>query len=45
MARKGKKISEWNWQTYEREQGLIQSEDAKPAEDFDLVEELDRVDL
>lgn len=41
IAKKGVKTSAWNWQSYDRDQGLIANEEAKIVDDFNLEEELD----
>ena len=43
MREKGKNITCWNWQVYDRAQGILPSEEAKA--DFELDEEIEKVDL
>ena len=43
MKGKGQNIANWNWQVYDRAQGILPQEEAKA--DFELNEEIEKVDL
>lgn len=44
MAKKGQNQSAWNWQSYDRDQGIIPNGEDREVENFDLSEELDKVE-
>lgn len=44
MAKKGQNQSSWNWQSYDRDQGIIPNGEDREIENFDLAEELDKVE-
>eukprot|EP00347_Sterkiella_histriomuscorum_P004707 403359416 len=44
LIKKGQNQSSWNWQAYDRDQGIIPNGEDREIEGFDLVEELDQVD-
>lgn len=44
MSKKGHNQSNWNWQANDRDQGIIHDEMDREIEEFDLLEELDKVD-
>lgn len=43
MNRKGLSQSAYNWQSYDRDQGIIPDGEEREIEGFDLIEELDKV--
>lgn len=45
MRQKGPDAAAWNWQVYDKSQGIFPNEEAKASDDFDLAEELDKADL
>ena len=45
MREKGANIAAWNWQAYDRAQGILPNEEEKAAKDFDLAEEIEKADL
>lgn len=46
MRKKGAKVEEWNWQVHDRLEGFLPEDDIneEQLEDFDLVNELDKVE-
>ena len=44
MAKKGQGQSAWNWQVYDRDQGIIPNGEEREIENFDIVEEIHTVD-
>ena len=45
MERKGRDLASWNWQAHDRAEGFLPNEEEKGHEDFNLGEEIDKVDL
>lgn len=45
MKEKGADLSLWNWQVYDKAQGIFPGDEPKDDEDFDLVEEIEKADL
>lgn len=45
MRQKGSDAAAWNWQLYDKAQGIFPNEEAKASEEFDLADELDKADL
>lgn len=45
MMMKGKEVDNWNWQSYDRKQGLIPNENAGSYEEnFELEQEISKID-
>ena len=44
MQAKGTDPSGWNWQMYDRSNGILPTEEEKAMSEFELPEEIQRVD-